>query len=280
MCVIVYKNETAKMPSKKILKQCFNNNPDGAGFMYAKDGKVYIEKGFMTFAQFWKGLSTTRKKVGDNIPYVLHFRITTQAGVRPDCTHPFPLSKNMDDLRKLSTTAEIGVAHNGIITLTSGGYGYYSYAKTVTYNDTMEFITDYLSLIIKDKKFYEDEDTVKLIAKLCESRLAILDGDGHCQLIGTGWIMDNDVVYSNDSYKPREIKKTFYAYADPFDDDDEYAHKDKEPIYDAGWYCGWYDGDEKYGCTEEQCWHCKYYESCYGEENPYAEENKNELYGG
>ena len=135
MCIIAYKSAEQQFPSKKTLKRCFDNNDDGAGFMYNASGKVYIKKGFATFQEFWKTLRKVREEYGDNIPYVMHFRISTQAGNRPDCTHPFPLSSHMKDLRLLETTTDIGIAHNGIISLTSSGY-----SKTITYSDTMEFI--------------------------------------------------------------------------------------------------------------------------------------------
>lgn len=251
MCIIVYKADNEQFPKKKVLKTCFTNNPDGAGFMYAYNHKVHIEKGFMSFSAFWKKLTEVRKKVGDNLPYVLHFRISTQAGKRQDCTHPFPLSKNMEDLRKLSSECDIGVAHNGIITLTS--YGYTSYVKQITYNDTMEFITDYLSLIIKDKNYYEDLDTIQLIRKLCESRLAILDGDGHIQFIGSGWIIENGIVYSNDSYKETVWKQVKI-------DDIKKGDEDEEKAY----YCSDYIGETKYNNSPNMCLHCDMYDCCFG----------------
>lgn len=260
MCIIVYKSAEEKFPSKTTLKTCFENNPDGAGFMYAYNKKVYIEKGFVKFNEFWKKLQATRKLVGDALPYVLHFRISTQAGKRPDCTHPYPLSKNMEDLRKLSTTAKIGVAHNGIIELTSYGY---SYQKQITYNDTMEFITDYLSLIIQNKDYYKNKDTLKLIERLCGSRLAILDEDGYCQLIGDGWVLDNGIVYSNTSYMPRIVyykptktKETKYTYL--ADDDEEYEYLSVPCEYG----CEYYKGDEAHKKVLNACEHCAFYESC------------------
>ena len=265
MCIIVCKPKEVNFPPKKTLKTCFENNPDGAGFMYAKDGKVYIKKGLMTFSKFWKSLQSTRKQFGDNLDYVLHFRISTQAGTRADCTHPFPLSKSMADLRKLESTADIGIAHNGIITLTSGGYGnWYSYTKQITYNDTMEFIADYLSLIIKDKTFYKDEDTLELITKLCDSRLAILDGDGHITYIGKGWLIDNDIIYSNDSYEPKKIVIKTTATKTNKDKEtyltDEYDDDTKEFYSGEDFYCSYYKGDEQF----YDCPHCTYYFDCWG----------------
>lgn len=202
MCIIAYKSAEQQFPSKKTLKRCFDNNDDGAGFMYNASGKVYIKKGFATFQEFWKTLRKVREEYGDNIPYVMHFRISTQAGNRPDCTHPFPLSSHMKDLRLLETTTDIGIAHNGIISLTSSGY-----SKTITYSDTMEFITDYLALIITTKDWYKSKNKKKLIEKLVgSSRLAILDNTGHCELLGSGWVCDNGIWYSNTSYRNNKTK--------------------------------------------------------------------------
>jgi len=196
MCIIAYKPENAEMPDYETLRNCFDNNEDGAGYMFAYNGKVHIVKGLMTFGGFIKSLTDTVTRYGKDRAYVLHFRWSTQAGVRKDCTHPFPLSKDMNDLRKLKTDCDIGIAHNGVISLTS------SYLKTLTHNDTMEFITKYLSLIIKDRNYYKDPDKLKLIERLTDSKFAILDGTGRCELIGKDWIKDNGVFYSNDGYLP------------------------------------------------------------------------------
>jgi len=86
----------------------------------------------------------------------------------------------------------------------------------------MEFITDYLSLIIKDRNYYKDRDKLELIDKLTESKLAILDGQGHCELTGgycrTGgkWIKDKGVFYSNDGYLPTKL---FANHGSLFEDD-------------------------------------------------------------
>lgn len=196
MCIIVYKPKNQKFPSKETLRNCFINNPDGAGFMCPAHNSVIIMKGFDTFNKFYKALCKAKKIYGERIPYVMHFRISTQAHGRMDCTHPFPLSTNMSDLRKLYTKANIGIAHNGIIHLTST----FGYSKQITYSDTMKFITDYAALIIKDKNYYKDQNTLTLLERLAESKLAIMDADGHVELIGK-FIAENGIIYSNSSYK-------------------------------------------------------------------------------
>ena len=210
MCIVVYKPKNIDMPSEEILRECFDRNPDGAGYMFPEDGKVIIKKGFMNFKAFYASVMMDYDK---KLPFVLHFRIQTQGGVNQECTHPFPISKNMIDLRQLDCECNFGLAHNGIIGLTSkSSYStYYDYNshqyrydyKRPDYSDTMKFITDYLSLIIKKKDWYKDEDTLTLIEELAghSNKFAIMDGDGHTTLIGN-FIEDGGVMYSNGSYEP------------------------------------------------------------------------------
>ena len=182
MCIIAYKPLNVAFPEERILKNCFDNNSDGAGFMYVYDNKVHIRKGFDTFKAFYNALNNTRNITGDNVPFVMHFRIATQ-GYKKTFTHPFPLSSNMDNLNKLKMNCNIGIAHNGIISLTSDG--------SHNYSDTMKFISEYLTLIIQSFDYYKNERTKKLIEKLIgNSRLAILDKNNHCELLGQGWIED------------------------------------------------------------------------------------------
>ena len=203
MCIIAYKPEGVRFPSRDILMNCWDGNRDGAGYMVAYGGSVHIRKGFMDFESLMDSLDRDRAKTGDAAPYVIHFRIQTQGGVRKDCCHPFPLSRDMDDLRLLRCKTDIGIAHNGIISLTSRGRG-----SKVSYSDTMEFITEYASKIIKGIDWHKDRDKVELIDKLCGGRLAILGKDGHCELVGD-WIKDGGIYYSNSSYR------SYWRYEDP-----------------------------------------------------------------
>lgn len=202
MCIIVYKPYEKKMPNKKILKHCWDNNDDGAGYMYPNGKDVVIKKGFMKFDSFYESLTKDYRKMGRFTPFVLHFRISTQAGVNEQCTHPFPLSREMDDLRKTRTTNKIGIAHNGVISLTKSAWN-----VTVTYSDTMKFITDYASLLIKDKDFYKDRDLVTLLDRLVGGRLAIMDYEGHTELIGEFKEKDG-IYYSNNTFEEDRVRKS------------------------------------------------------------------------
>lgn len=286
MCIAIYKPDGVQFPPKKTLQRCFDANPDGAGYMFAQRDRVHIRKGFTTFKAFWRDLRDIRAKVTDSPAFVLHFRISTQAGTRPDCTHPFPLSRNMDDLRETRFCADIGVAHNGIITLTSQ-----SYNRTITYSDTMKFITDYAARLIKSREWYKDDDIREVVEDLADSKLAILDGGGHCTLLGNGWIEDGGVYYSNASYKPAPPKPAYtentlnrgfraYDYYNGWYDDyygDDYETDKKTESDDtrdpfaesfdseSGLY---YFDDMTCPATAEQnytyCTKCAYYGACYG----------------
>ena len=52
MCIIATKPKDISI-SKETLKNCFDNNQDGAGFIFAHDNILKIRKGFFTFEKFW-----------------------------------------------------------------------------------------------------------------------------------------------------------------------------------------------------------------------------------
>lgn len=240
MCIVVCKPKNIKLPSKEVLKRCFDYNSDGAGYMFAKDGVVNIRKGFMTFNAFYKALLRDYKK---ELAFVLHFRIGTMGENVPELTHPYPMSRNMDELRKTETQCKLGVAHNGIISLTSE-YGYSHAEGKINYNDTMKFITDYMSLIIKTPTFYKDEDKIELIEKLVggSNKFAILDGDGHITTIGH-FIEEDCIKYSNTSYEYYSTRKDWEKIFDLYDkawnaETETYQFEpDKCPLTEMGENC-------------------------------------------
>lgn len=198
MCIIMHKPANVAFPDEAILKNCWDNNPDMGGFMYAYNNKVYIKKGYKTWETFNKALKNVRKVIGDKVPYVCHFRISTQ-GYDTSCCQPFPLSENMNRLKKQKTDCNIGIAHNGILDITSDG--------ARDYSDTMKFITDYLANIIRSYDWFKDKRTNKLIENLIDgSRLAILDKNGHCEHMGKGWVEDYGCFFSNSTYSYSKVK--------------------------------------------------------------------------
>ena len=198
MCVIVAKKMGVELPSKKILENCFDVNPDGAGLMYVNENKkIVIEKGFMTFEAFYKKLTELDKKYDlKKKALVMHFRITTQGGTSPGNCHPFPVT---DDEKKLKSTYlecdNIAFAHNGIISL-------YSMRDDKGMSDTMLLSKELLyPLFNYNKKFYKQEHNQELIEEIIGTdKIAFLDNEEKIITIGE-FKEDEGVLYSNLNHK-------------------------------------------------------------------------------
>ena len=117
MCIICVSKPGVRQPDENTIRTMFYRNPHGAGYMFARDGRVEIRKGFMRLDEYLRAIREERFTAADSVVY--HFRISTQAGVNPEMTHPFPLSNQPARLRRLDQSCRIGVAHNGVIRLTS-----------------------------------------------------------------------------------------------------------------------------------------------------------------
>ena len=208
MCIIVIKEKGVDLPKDYIFENCFENNDDGAGFMYNKNGEVIIQKGYMSYKAFKKALDKALKKIDDvkNTAMVFHFRISTQGGTNPQNCHPFPLSSDENDLQATYIKTPLGVAHNGIISLTSNGYSSYYYGGKVTklkddhLSDTQIFIRDYLSLIFDlNPNFYWENAGLELVEMLIDSKMCFLDGGGNVETVGA-FIEEKGILYSNSTY--------------------------------------------------------------------------------
>ena len=130
MCVAIYKPKKTNLPSLEILKQCWDSNPDGAGFALRTEREYSIEihKGYMT----WKQFVTAYEKyhladfTGD---LLLHFRIATHGGISPGLTHPFSLTKDVKLLKHTNVRTNYALIHNGMLPIESES----------DISDTMEF---------------------------------------------------------------------------------------------------------------------------------------------
>lgn len=179
-----------------LIKTMYENNPDGAGYMLQRDGTVCIHKGFMTVEDLIRALKEDNITSEDVVVY--HFRITTQAGVQPSMTQPFPYSKNVKDLQSLDISTRLGIAHNGIIKLTT------DYNNKVL-SDTALFIKDYIHILIGYKKDLQDERKMALLQACIGSKMAFLDFNGDIYTVGDFHTdKETGLVFSNYSYIKRE----------------------------------------------------------------------------
>ena len=199
MCIICVSPKRVRQPNVTTIRRMFQNNPDGAGYMVARDGKVTISKGFMDVDEYIEAIRAEHFTAKD--PVVYHFRISTQAGVNPQMTHPFPLSNRIEHMKVLDVECSCGVAHNGIIRLTTD-------RNNREYSDTALFIANYLSLIIREPGDLKDERVLKLIHRLAGSKLAIMDGDGYIATVGE-YINQKGLLFSNASFETDTYYRRF-----------------------------------------------------------------------
>lgn len=204
MCIIAVRPKGKKI-SDEYFKNCFENNPDGCGFMYAKNGMVYGKKGIMSLKEFMR----EEKKIPDNVTVVFHFRISTHGGITPKLTHPFPLSSSFEKMHKLEWYSDYGVAHNGIFTKVTAPEGE---------SDTEVFISNILKPLqdlskIKDNslidKYYDDI----ICSAVGSSKLVIMTKSGIAKMYGDGWVNGDDgCYYSNSSYSYSKTSTYDYWY--------------------------------------------------------------------
>lgn len=199
MCVIAYASKGIEI-SEKEFRNCFINNPDGAGFMIydPQKKKVHIRKGFMDFESFWSAV----KDLPTDKDRVFHFRIATSGKVSPECCHPFILTDNLDDMRQTDVYSDIGFSHNGVMadfTPTA--------ALNAPYSDTMHFGAEILYPL--RSKLYEESTQYLLKKAMGTNKYAILGKKGAIILGTWNTSKDTGVQYSNTSYKER---KKYYDY--------------------------------------------------------------------
>lgn len=207
MCIIAIKSRGIDLPSEEILQNMWRANRDGAGFMYAKDGAVHIKKGFMKYEDFRDELDKLDEKCGlKQLPLIMHFRITTHGGTKPENTHPFPITDSVGVLKKLNATAKVGVAHNGIINI---------YPREGI-SDTMEYVASQLAPLSRAvPTFYKNVDLMNMVSNaIGSSKMAFMDGRGEIYTIGS-FVEEGGMRYSNRSFEGAKNMRYFpYAYSE------------------------------------------------------------------
>ena len=205
MCVIAVSRSGSRLPTREEIRSMWQKNPDGAGYMFARSGEVVIHKGFMCLSDLEYALKTERFTKEDAVVY--HFRISTQAGRTPAMTHPFPFSSDPVKMEALDLVCPLGIAHNGIIRMTSNKY-------ETRFSDTALFIMNYLNRLIRTPEDFNDPSVLKLIDELGGwSKFAFLHGDGSITTVGT-FTDDRGLLLSNTLHKItlETVKKYKFDY--------------------------------------------------------------------
>lgn len=214
MCIICIKPAGVDMPDKATRARLWRRNPDGAGLMYPYKGSVAIEKGFMTLNALEKRIAYLSERMDlTSTTVIMHFRITTHGGTCPQNTHPFPCTSNVRNLRATHTRTNLGIAHNGIIPIST----------RPNISDTMEYIADVLAPL--PKGFNRNKRELKRIEnEINGSRMVFLDPTGRFTKVGHWYTGEDGCLYSNAGfeapkiYEPRTYTATPYWYRTVFED--------------------------------------------------------------
>lgn len=201
MCIIVWAQPGAAIPDEKILKRCWDKNYMGAGYAYymPEIEQWQVNKGLMS----WKGFKRALKAEGltDDQNVIIHFRIGTSGNRRgPDCTHPFKVCEDAEEMRSTRYMAKNIVFHNGVV---GPGEG--------TISDSMLAVRDYVDPLLK-YALQGDAKIWNLMDELLEchkNRWLVVDGDTVYPM--GKWIKDGELMWSNDGYlppKPKPVGRT------------------------------------------------------------------------
>jgi len=184
MCIIIYQPKGKNIP-KKHLKESWISNSDGAGMMWAHDGKLHIHKELNNFRKFYKVYRNVVTKLECSI--VVHFRIGTSGKLDEVNCHPFYVNE------------DLAFCHNGIMP--------YSVPKDSVISDTVIFNRKILQNL--KPSFLDDEAIVELISGYIDgSKLAFMNKHGEVKLINEdegNW--NNGIWYSNHSYEKSKVSK-------------------------------------------------------------------------
>lgn len=192
MCIICVSGKGVRQPNEDEIRNMFRRNPHGAGYMVAEGDRVRIEKGFMNVTELLRMLRFEKFTEDDVVVY--HFRISTQAGVNPEMTQPFPLASNLSVMKYLTVIkADCGVAHNGIIPITTDPTEY-------EYSDTALFISQYLVDIVRRQSDLRNQKVLDKIEKLIQSKMVLLDKRGEYATIGN-FIKHDGLLFSNHTFE-------------------------------------------------------------------------------
>lgn len=194
MCVAIVKPKDKEITDEE-LKNCFENNPDGAGIAFAKDGKLYLIKGIFDKNKFIEKVRQVENVVDGDM--LIHCRISTSGLVDTNNCHPHVVNE------------KTALIHNGVL----HGINVPTDSKV---SDTVIFIHEYLKNLPED--FMKDKNIIKLIEAAIGNynKFCFINNKGETVIVNESegeW--HNGVWYSNDSYSRPKFRYS-YSYYDGY----------------------------------------------------------------
>lgn len=206
MCIIIL-NKKDSVLSDDVLKNSFENNPDGAGFAYVdKNNALKVVKGIFELKQFLETYKQIKAESSGDV--VIHCRISTGGKIDKNNCHPHVIH---DDLV---------LFHNGILN---------NVTPTKTESDTKIFIKKFLDCFDTNNLLFNKE-----LLNLIE--YSIGGGNKFVLFSNKGMVILNEKAghrdeagnwYSNDSYKQQKILSFFNYNNNYYTDADIYYYIDE-----------------------------------------------------
>lgn len=179
MCIAIL-NKVGTLP-KEYIQNSWDNNYHGAGLAFSDGTRIVTYKTDTNADNFYKKYKKYRKQYPD-VPFLLHFRISTHGTISVDNLHPFVINDN------------VALIHNGMVDLTD-------HSKTDHRSDTRYLCEEILANM--PDGWHRSSGVHKLIGEVGGwSKFVLLDIDHNYSIIGEDaghWADDN--WYSNNSYK-------------------------------------------------------------------------------
>lgn len=170
--------------SKKVFRNCWDANPDGAGLCYFDGARVQIFKELKSYKVLFAEYQNVRKQY-PTIDIAIHFRIATHGRVNLTNCHPFRINKRA------------AFIHNGMIN---------NLERSADFSDTYLFNESILKQL--PANFTNNGALLELIGGyIGASKLVIINGAASVIVNEELGYWDGGNWYSNKSYQDRPAPK-------------------------------------------------------------------------
>jgi len=192
MCVIAV--SLGEKVTKEVFERMYRSSGDGFGMMYRVQGGVGIAKGVHDEEEAWEVYS----QLPEGVPHVLHFRLATHGGVRPELTHPFVVSEE-SPIVEAGLVTEPVLAHNGIWNLYAVKRRELKLAGPVS---DSRALAAWLGRLAKGRPIREVlEERYEEVASA--GRVVVVDPTTWKIHVVGDWIREGPFLFSNGSYRER-----------------------------------------------------------------------------
>jgi glutamine amidotransferase len=199
MCLAVYKPAGLDIP-KSNLQNAYESNSDGCGLCWAENGELHVEKGMMTFDNFYAAYEAHKE-----CSMLIHFRKSTHGKKDTENCHPF-----------LFNDGQLALIHNGVIPIKCSEDGY---------SDTWHFVNKILDPIVREHGVPIDDQALSWFIRVSigTDKVAVMDTKGETVIFNEekgNWEDTNAIAtdgkkgkvwYSNFSFRYGSNRNTGYG---------------------------------------------------------------------